>query len=1015
MSKSGLFPDSPFTAPFPPLVGTQSKTTMALTLPTRQAALLDTWKPGVGSPPTGRKVVTGIVRAADDDPNNPLIPPKDDGSAAIDPPTVDMVFVPTDVFGGLFCSYDSKNMRIYPDQGVPDLSRYKYMAHSRQVNTQHMAGDAFDDEQGLFSILVSHRAGPLPGTPRAIPIPQTAFTSATGTRPPVSLPHSVIVHLVSLEGIEKYIRMPFTESRAGLVSLYSWTYSCLPPESVNFIDSMRSIGFEILTSDYSLKPPESLLNSMPVSGDAVAQRLKDRATDGFTLLRQLASTGEETAAFFRGALAPNQPPVPLNSNFPAQVNFSSGLDILDQQLGIMDITYSAAWEVGRTLSIADQNFTASLLRVRRSVQKTAAASAKAGAMGDSFRTKSDILKRLPQTTKFMANLLQNTQGKVKQGVAAGAPSASNAQGPHPLQRFASNAQDSMTQISSAMSKLATSSGTGSSSPYNEYNVPESDDWALVHKWIADKMFLYNIPPQYLLPDPSFLPKESIRFFYIDANWMNCFIDGALGIGNHLDEADDVVRALIKNALNNYFNAPIDAGHHSPLPQIPRWGFFLRSAVVKAFPNLQVHAPWPSPADPTVAEMRIEVLRNDVLTDDVLLCLLDRLPGGGDLTEITISQPSHQQRFAVGTSFGPDDKGVNTLEFQFKRVYTTVPKDPQWSESLDLRSWKEGQGEVSTASPLKTPNPPVIFDFDTNCMLVQNFATACNNVLTQELGANFTDTLPSSAVVGMQLNDPIEKMLIYAPLDSTNSVPTQAKNTYQIPLPKISDPSTSPQSSPNMRIELPQIARPHAAGGILVSPSAPKPSMPSIPPIAPTTAAVPTTSNTGFKAGWRADGFIAGQQGVHHIPAQPFGSQQNIPIDLVIALNHNSLQDQTLYIWRIQVSIPRGDGARHLLKSYDGAGAKMLSNQRFNIHGEASTNYYNLYLIPRSTSQLVQVGKNADCSFIVNGITVNGVVGGPVVIQVVTSYKAPGPAGSDSSQWTDMGTSSQTIALTKTSP
>ncbi|KAN0119238.1 hypothetical protein V8E51_001446 [Hyaloscypha variabilis] len=1020
VSQNGLFPDSPFKTPFPSLVGTQSKTTMKLTLPTRQAAMLDTWKPGVGNPPANRNIVTGIIRADDDDPNDRLIPKPDDGTEPIDPPTLDMVFVPTDVFSALFCSYDSKGMRQYPDQGIPDLTRYRYMAHSRQVNTQQMAGDAVEDEQGLFSIIISHRAGPLPGTPRAIPTPQTSFGGTPGTRPPVTLPHSVIVHLVSLEGIENYIRVPFTESRAGLVSLYSWTYSCLPPESVNFVDSMRAIGFNILTPDYSLKPPQALLGQLPVTGDPVAQRLQNRATDGFTLLRQFASTGEETAAFFRGALTPNQPPTPLNSNWPAQVNFSSGLDILDQQLGIMDITYSSAWELGRTMAMSDQSFTAALSRVRRATQKTAAASSKAAAMGDAFRTKKDILKRLPETVKFVSTLVdQKKAGKVSPSITAlrQAPQKQSSEPAdkslaHPITRFASNAKSTMKKIASATPRFSVKDADPEPPPYNEYNIPQNEDWALIHKWIVDKMFLYNIPPQYLIVDPSHLPKESIRFFYIDPNWMNCLVDGALSIGNHLDEADDVVRAVMKNALNDYFKNPVDPVLQPNLPQIPRWGFFLRSAVVNAFPNLQIHAPWPAPSNPNNPETRLELLRNDVLNDDVLLCLLDRLPGAADLSEITISQPSHQQRYAVGTSLGPDSNGVNTLEFQFKRVYTTTPNNPEWSESLDIRTWKEGQGEVLIKTPLTPPNPSVIFDFDTNCMLVENFATTCNNVLDQELGSSFTDKDPSSALVGVQLNDPIQKMIVYCPQDPNGSVPTQANNTYYIPLPTVPDPPSDPYTPPNMRIDLPQIATPHTAGTITVNPNPPPPPAPSPSPPAPVPKSTATPTVSGFKTGWVQDGFISGQKGVHNIPAPPFTSETNLPIDLVIALNHNSLQDQTLYIWRIQVSLPKGDDAKHLLKAYDGTGAKMLSNQRFNVHGEASANYYNLYLIPRSTSQLVQVGKNADCSFIVNGIVVNGVVGGPVAVEVVTTYKVPGPPNTDASTWPDAGTSNQTIVLYK---
>jgi hypothetical protein len=408
------------------------------------------------------------------------------------------------------------------------------------------------------------------------------------------------------------------------------------------------------------------------------------------------------------------------------------------------------------------------------------------------------------------------------------------------------------------------------------------------------------------------------------------------------------------------------------------------------------------------ETRIEILRNEVVDKDILLVLLDRLPGAKDLSEITISQPSHQQRYAVGTSYGPDATGVETLEFQFKRVYTNTPADPEWSESLDLRMWKEGKGEVVT-NPLPKPNPSVIFDFDSNCMIPEAFAETCTNVLTQELGTGFTDPDPSSALVGIQLNDPIQKMILYCPQDSAGSVPSQDTNVYSIPLPNISDPPANPDTPPNMRIDLPHIATPHKAGTISVSPNPPPAAAPTTAP--PVPSPTPSPIIGGFKNGFNVDAFIAGQKGNHTLPMAPSTSPNNLPVDLVIALNHNALQDQTLYIWRVQVLLPKGPAAKHLLQSYDGGGARMLSNQRFNVHGEASQNYYNLYLIPRSTSQLVQVGKVQECSFICNGIVLNGVPG-PVAVQILTSYKAPGPAGSDSTKWPDTGTSSQTVVLNK---
>ena len=43
------------------------------------------------------------------------------------------------------------------------------------------------------------------------------------------------------------------------------------------------------------------------------------------------------------------------------------LNIFDRELGLMDISCSAAWQLGRTMAIADQAFTSYLYRMRTQI------------------------------------------------------------------------------------------------------------------------------------------------------------------------------------------------------------------------------------------------------------------------------------------------------------------------------------------------------------------------------------------------------------------------------------------------------------------------------------------------------------------------------------------------------------------------------------------------------------------------------------------------------------------------
>ena len=101
--------------------------------------------------------------------------------------------------------------------------------------------------------------------------------------------------------------------------------------------------------------------------------------------------------------------------------------------------------------------------------------------------------------------------------------------------------------------------------------------------ISEKLYLTDIPAHVLFPDPSFIPEESLRFFHIDDIWMDCLIDGALSVANHLERDDDAIREEIKQAYNAYLS---DASLPN-LPQIPGYGFILRSAIIKVMPDIRI--------------------------------------------------------------------------------------------------------------------------------------------------------------------------------------------------------------------------------------------------------------------------------------------------------------------------------------------------------------------------------------------------------------------------------------------
>lgn len=143
----------------------------------------------------------------------------------------------------------------------------------------------------------------------------------------------------------------------------------------------------------------------------------------------------------------------------------------------------------------------------------------------------------------------------------------------------------------------------------------------------------------LVLDPEMLPRESIRTFCVDPNWVDHLIDGGLSLANHYARDDDALRRAIKECINIY----MDTAVNGVKPQLPRWGLFLRSVAVSAFPDLKIEAPLPQGGNMNTKE----ILYMQTLAPDILICLLDRLPGDSTFNSIFISQPHHQQGYELG--------------------------------------------------------------------------------------------------------------------------------------------------------------------------------------------------------------------------------------------------------------------------------------------------------------------------------------------------------------------------------
>lgn len=812
------------------------------------------------------------------------------------------IFVPKDIFRPLFSEYDSDGL---PKDGAkPDTSRYKYLANVRKINTEglpeHVAGDG-DDDAKLFSILVAHRTAPL----------DLAETT------------SIAVHLVSIENVENLVKYPLSAGHVAMASLHSWTYSCFAAGTMTLQERLRNLG-ETLNV---LRPADAVIDALGGDGmpAATAERLKQRARDGFTLLRYRVQTGDETIAFTRSPFVPGNVQYPIPNLVGQSLSAGTDLQVLDQHLGIMDITYSSAWQLGKTLAIADRAFTSALVRIRTAMAKESLRRAKIEVVKENsgYLTVEDTLKGLADAVKRMSALPAAAAARRAAAAAAAAPTAAGeAQITEPSRRWHRPKKQlldlSVNNIAvrsalprhckEVMNTLAASTD-GPGTFYAEYNDPVSPDWMLVFKWVLDRLFMYNIPPHYLLPDPEVLPNESLRFFAIDRSWTDALIDGALSVANHQTPVlDQATRNAIKQRITEYLSS-VD-GNLGYQPQVPTYGMLLRSDIVAQFPALAVRAPNPA------GDNRAPILRQDIIADGTMLCLFDRAPGSDGFRTLTLQMPPHEQRFSVGSKITDSE-----LIIPFKRVYT---RDAPTQSYPPLVSNTYAPGDK-----------PAVFDWDSRTLNVSAYTTTAFDLLKEKMPESFQDDAVTSALAGIQLNDPMYEMTIG--LGSSGML--RAGPGY--------DPialAFGPQSR-----------------------------MLSLGPIADTALAVGEVLNSDNVARYKY-----GMWPVFAIPdfnqqdgsaLKPFLIPNNLsyPIDLVFSIVRVP-DAQPRRLVRIQVDITMNASAG-MFTTYDGPGGYMLSNMRWtyttfeNLPGERLL----VNLLPRNdTDNTSPVEHNKEISFVLRG-------------------------------------------------
>ncbi|KAK2678592.1 hypothetical protein RAB80_007332 [Fusarium oxysporum f. sp. vasinfectum] len=910
----------------------------------------------------------------------------------------DFIFVQPGLFTSLFSTFDDKGNRV--KGSGPDTSQYKYLSHVRKINGSGMALAGVEDT-AVFSIVVGNRSGPLDNV----------------------IPTTMCAHLVSIEGVEAMSYPGQNHRYVALCSLYSWNYTVLPPNTLNVPDAFENLGRTLNV----LRAPDEVIAPLKASADKAQQLVGRRLSDGYTLVKYRVQTGEATVALYRGPFTPTY--VPTLEHLTKCSTSGVDLQILDKNLGIMDVTYSVAWQVGRTMALGDQAFVAALGRVRTAVHAAAAKQVKINAVKEvkdtAFRTRDDLLKDLSSMVKGLADIHLQKRGSEPQEPGE-APDQRKPGRPvfrhggakrrwhhkklqrrdRPTLSFASPLFEDKYPAAAldSVRKLASSR---SGDPYDETNDPQSSDWMTVLSWLIDRMFLAGVPAHYLIPDPSYLQPENLRFFHIDRNWVDALIDGALSLGNHFGTDED--RVAIKKALNDYIGRTPDGMAHRV--QIPAYGFYLRSDLVTMFPDLRVEVLSNDSAlksagqDPPAGA---PLLRHEIVADGVMMAFMDRVPGSAQFSSLVFTQPAHQQRFAVARGLDTTEVNVN-IRRQYTVDQNTRETDKDRHKALKEIKYTPTGGEKHLHMEL----------------YVQ--LKVLQDMMGKQEGTDtsyFEDNASTSALFAMQLNDPIYNLTInmadasktaqaiagLAPPDIGDGNPElrtinmmeavrvkklSAPGAEVSPAPAENDPHDEDEHNDANREDTFMRAADYVSPLDVVS-NYLSPHVRAMPlhqgPSVSDSDKIPTNSQQGTDEAVpykvkppesepaSAPRFlirVSSNLADNH--SQVVLDRFNLPQDLIFSIILKQSEINQYLLMEVTIDIALGsssDATYALMSNYTGPGAHMLTNLRFNVipttfHDQNQDKYYlRIRLLPRAEKGWVMAPAVPELSFLLGLASIN---------------------------------------------
>lgn len=416
------------------------------------------------------------------------------------------------------------------------------------------------------------------------------------------------VLLVSLEGMADYLPGSGTDGAPALTAttlrlacLASWSFDC-PAIDQSFAGVLEALGSVGVLALPAVPVPDTAPDPESLKQVAAAMAM------GYVGMNHQLRDGGQTASWYRGPLIPYHATARLELDIP--LGSADAALRYDPDNGLLDASYAAAWQLGRMLALQSKTFSSTLLRWKHAIKLQRVADIERSFLLQAIKPDAPPgLAPGPALESIAAAMLK----QVLPALHASADSAGVTRRVRPRRRALN-----MVAALADPAGLRVALENGPAMP------------ASLTDWLERLQRLHGVPYAYLLPSAALLPAEAMRFFYLDRNWIDALVDGALSLGDTV-AGDLVLRQAMRSTV-----APLAAAAAQPIT-----GFLLRSRAVKQWPGME--------ATTRAGGNLLALLRYERLGPETLLCLAD-----GALDSVDLHEPPEGLHFGFDV---PDKTGA----------------------------------------------------------------------------------------------------------------------------------------------------------------------------------------------------------------------------------------------------------------------------------------------------------------------------------------------------------------------